>query len=607
MKQFSRFQWLLVAVCVCGLAGSAILSALFLYAFFGSTDAGNTACSQCAFSRFEASFERVAGQTLKFSTGVDGELAHLRESNDQLQIQFKSFSRPLFADLSQANQGYRDDLLKLNGFLEVVDEEVTKLGKGQLAGAQDLAAKFDHRRELVTVLGRRLPAGEGGTVAIAHTKLAAFWIAQATIVALLVLLLLLARYLESLRRSHSALSVEYDALVIRVSVSEQIADEAAEKVRASDRLVHEAKEAILAQSSLWHTVSHELRTPLQTIVLNIETLTQDMVDKKKMNLVARLQNAAAAIDRHLRDLMDYAKISAGQMDLRMGVFNPATVVEVLISNHQEAAKKKGLIILGELGNTKVHVHSDSFRFQQIVTNLLTNAIKYAEKGHITVKLGFVMTDKATMRLSVEDAGPGISPEDQKTLFDPFTQIDQSSTRRHEGVGLGLAIVKRLCELLGGEVKVSSELGRGSRFEVRLPIDVVPDQTPARQIKTRSPSNTRVLLVDDHADVLESLQEIIIEMGYQCDISSNGPDALKRIADQTYDLVLLDIQMPGMDGFAVAEHIRSLAGRNRHVPIVAISAHQESFSTPEKRRHFSKYENKPINRKSIEAVLQEFAT
>lgn len=396
------------------------------------------------------------------------------------------------------------------------------------------------------------------------------------------------------------------ALAKRVRKLEATVTQKNVEIERGKEAVKQANDAILLKSAFLATVSHELRTPLQTILGNVDILVGRLPQERNKRLIDDLAAALSLLEAQVKDMTDYERLEAGKLNLRPTVFNPTEVLNKLLGNLQPMATQRGIKLIPKTGNGRVSIHADLYRFQQIATNLITNAIKYGDKGNVYVSLVFSPGDTGSpiMKLNVEDSGPGISAEHQKTLFEPFTQVDQSNTRRRDGAGLGLAIVKRLAELMGGIIFVQSELGRGTRFEVRLPLDVVHESIESRApvVPVNAGAKRRILVVDDHEDVAATIAEMLEIMGHSPTIVTSGREALGKVAQRAYDAILLDIQMPEMDGFEVARRIRETGGPNMQTPIVAVTAFQNLKQNAAQAEHFSGHALKPIGREGLHAVL-----
>jgi len=260
---------------------------------------------------------------------------------------------------------------------------------------------------------------------------------------------------------------------------------------------------------------------------------------------------------------------------------------------------------GDRGGEGYKVISDAHRIQQIVNNLISNAIKYTDHGHVHVRVRCIDKSNPELMILVTDTGIGIRAECLPNLFNPFMQIDQGNTRRHEGAGMGLAIVKRLVELFRGEINVNSELNYGTRFEVRIPVKPVITKTQDdNHVDVSNQSADKILIVDDHVDIRNSFTEILEQMGYCGDAVESGKGALEKIERTKYAAVLLDIQMPEMDGFAVAAAIRRKPGPNQQIPIIAISAYPMDFGGVQHSQSFHDYLLKPVRSDALSAVLKK---
>lgn len=540
--------------------------------------------------QYQLLFERMSAQLVKRSAGKEIDQTKLTDLNKLMQEKYKLLAQPVeIAAVARVVPDYRDDLVKLSVFMEEVGDELTQSDFDEPSAA-NVVQKFDKRHEFVDAMVYKVHLannrqGEARLAALEKSRRYALLGAQAlgwTFVLASFLYWLWARRLKLRMR-------EQDSLI-----------------EASQKAASVAQDAAMAKNNFLAMISHELGTPVQTLINSIQFLTMRYRDLLDSGTIDRMNYAANQIEGQMRDLRDYARLDSGRLQLKWRIFSPGEALKKLISNYQTAAKQKGLTIVPNLGNTRVKVVLDEVRFQQIATNLITNAVKYSDKGTITVALRYVKAgDTDTLRLTVEDCGPGISKEFHEAVFDPFTQIDQSSTRRYEGVGMGLAIVKRLLELFGGSITLFSEPGHGARFEVRIPVEFATehDSSPA-SLATRNVRGKDILLVDDHVEVLESLKSVLEQIGYRCETAQDGPTALQKTADRKYDAILLDINMPGMDGFTVATKLRETNGPNQEVPLIAISASAEQYSNSEQADLFTTFLPKPVRIETLDPILLE---
>lgn len=538
--------------------------------------------------QYQVLFEQMHTQLVRQSHDPNADYRTLQELNKAFQAAFAKLSnKPGDPFLDQMVPGYQSDLLKLTVLMDDTNDQLATIPKDKNAAAW-LAGNFDKRRPLVTSLAQNLHQAETQYIkatfeAVDRSRETAAMMTQALGWAFII----------------AATFGAFMYLHLKARLEQR-----AKEVEASERETANARDASLAQNNFLAMIGHELRTPAQVIQNSIRFLDLRQADAPYREAMERLKSAARQFEALMRDLTDFARLDSGKLSLREAIFNPTDVVRTLIRNHQNAAESKGLRIVGEFGNSKVMIYSDEFRFQQIVTNLLTNAIKYSDKGNITIKLFFPPGDSSIMRLTVEDDGPGIRKEYLPHIFDPFTQDDQTNTRKHDGAGLGLSIVSRLVSLLGGNIKVTSEEGKGACFDVRIPVKIVKESTEKLSGASTKGETGAILIVDDKPEVRASLKGLLEHYGYGCEESADGHDALRRAATKAYAVILLDIQMPGIDGFEVAQRLRADAGPNRDVAIIAISGFPESFQSQDQRDAFTAYLEKPVTMDDLLPILEE---
>ena len=367
-----------------------------------------------------------------------------------------------------------------------------------------------------------------------------------------------------------------------------------------------SKEALAAKNHFLGMISHELRTPLQAITASIDLLTERYTTDSDKRLLNRLNIALSNLGQQLRDLTDYTRLDTGKLELREEEVNPTGFLSYVVEEHRAAATEKGLGLFLRIDerDRDCVVITDPYRFQQIANNLLSNAIKYTETGQIVVWLHVQSTEPTSILLKVHDTGPGI-PEDQiNNIFEPFTQIDKGSTRRHDGTGMGLAIVQKLVNLLNGKLNVRSTLGQGSRFEVTLP--VVLRRVQSRTSAAIPPTETnvwRILLVDDNMAIRQSLRDCVVQCGYPCDEASGGNEAIVKAHETTYAAILLDINMKDVDGYDVAAAIRKKIGPNQNAPIIAVTGNYNG--TDEQKKPFTDFLGKPVRLQDIRQMLKKY--
>ena len=350
-----------------------------------------------------------------------------------------------------------------------------------------------------------------------------------------------------------------------------------EAKQAADNANH-AKSVFLA------TMSHEIRTPLNAILGNLELVGRMPLQPAVSERLQTVTSSSNALLGIINDVLDFSKIEAGQLSIETIPFDPAAVVRDVAAIFEPIAQEKGLRFECNIdGGIAPAYLGDPTRVRQIASNLLSNAIKFTDQGEVRIELRAPedAPGKPGIVIGVIDSGIGINAEQQARLFEPFVQADSTITRRFGGSGLGLALCRRLVELMGGTIALESTPGQGSRFVVTLPfatadvaadvgVDVANDAAPAASTEGVS-ANVRVLAADDQAANRELIRMQVEALGYRVDMADSGGDALRRFNAQPYDIVVTDLNMPGMDGYAVA---RCLRAQGAKIPIIALTAHAE---------------------------------
>jgi signal transduction histidine kinase/ActR/RegA family two-component response regulator len=337
-----------------------------------------------------------------------------------------------------------------------------------------------------------------------------------------------------------------------------------------------AQAANAAKSDFLATISHEIRTPLNSILGFAALVAEDAElspeNRRRLDLVGRAGRSLAEI---VSDLLDFAKVEAGRLELVLSPASPAALLRDAVAIIAAEAQAKGLSVTVEVEgrggqDPEALFALDETRLRQVLLNLLNNAVKFTTHGGVTARLS-VGPDEGLLRFSVADTGIGIAPEVQARLFQRFSQADSSISRAYGGTGLGLAISKALVTQMGGTIWVESALGIGAVFHIALEAQPAEAPAPAREACTERAAAARVLLVDDHPMNRELGDALLTLAGCQVFTAEDGFQAVEAARTGSFDLILMDVHMPGMDGLAAARAIRALDGPMALAPILALSA------------------------------------
>ena len=352
-----------------------------------------------------------------------------------------------------------------------------------------------------------------------------------------------------------------------------------------------ALEASRMKSDFLTNMSHEIRTPLFGVIGVTDLLRKTRLTAEQQSLTATLEDSGQSLLSLVNEILDFAKIESGKQEMHPMVFSVYSLVKEIVSLLEPRARSKGLelSLKVELGRLQ-YFRGDSGKIRQILMNLLGNAIKFTQKGNIRVKVSLVDQDsKSTKRVKVKfevrDTGVGIPEEDLRKIFEPFVQLDGSLTRAHGGTGLGLAICKQLLDLLGGKISVRSSPNKGSKFWFSVPLKKV-EKNPTPSVRTENINKTkasrvplqptkasgRVLVAEDNPVNQFIIQKQLESVGYTVDIVENGKKAVDAVMKNQYDIVLMDCQMPEMDGMEATREIRRIRGQKNGLPIIAFTAH-----------------------------------
>lgn len=386
-------------------------------------------------------------------------------------------------------------------------------------------------------------------------------------------------------------------------------------VKSLTNMIVVANQATQAKSDFLARMSHEIRTPMNVIIGMAQIAMQNRPDDKQRNYLSRIRGAAEGLLVIINDILDFSKIEAGKMSLENRPFRLSGMLRSVWELLESKAKDKGLSLNFQVDdNVPDFLNGDSLRISQICINLCTNALKFTGQGKVELHVSLKEERENQVRLlfSVADTGIGMAPEQQKDIFEAFSQADGSTTRRFGGTGLGLAICRLLAELMNGEIWVESAIGQGSTFYFTVLVGKADekDEIPEREgeelfIPQDCLNGITLLLVEDNVLNQEIAREFLQSMGIIPSIASNGAEGLEMIKENNFDMVLMDIQMPVMSGLEAARRIRKFEqqGGIPPVPIIAMTANAMNGDREKSlEAGMNAHITKPIDIKELERTL-----
>jgi signal transduction histidine kinase len=387
------------------------------------------------------------------------------------------------------------------------------------------------------------------------------------------------------------------ALAYKIRLAEDEAgrlnEEKARLLEAKAEALEQASRANSQRAHFLSMTSHELRSPLQSLLSTVDLLELRLKSSAPQE-VRRLRSAGEAMDRFLRDLLTLAKGEAGKLEVLPEPFDVGYLVQDIEDEWRPVAEAKGLKFVATMAPSAGLYVADHSRIAQVVTNLVSNAIKYTDRGSVTLAFNGFDAAAGQLRFMVSDTGRGIAADFLPDLFTPFTR--RPGKGRTDGVGIGLAIVRTLCDRLGGSVQVSSTEGQGSVFSFTVAAVPMHEGEPAERL------GQSILIVDDHPDILESLALVAGEMGCSTTMANSPAAAVNHLAADRFDVVLIDLDMPVKTGQELAQEIRRSQGPNAKSTLVAVSASLEVQEIGS-RWPFDAYLAKPVGIRALRQLIQ----
>lgn len=371
-----------------------------------------------------------------------------------------------------------------------------------------------------------------------------------------------------------------------------------------------------AKSNFLAVMSHEMRTPLNGIMGTLDLMGETKLTDEQDRYVDVAKTSGQLLLRHINDVLDISKSEAGKLELNADVFSPIKIAEEVVSINQSLAARQGnsLSLANKLKPGELSI-GDSFRLRQILFNLVGNACKFTQDGVITVvvAMGKLESGEPALMYRIADTGIGIPPEDQARVFDDFVTIDASYERRSDGTGLGLGICRRMTKAMGGEIGLNSDLGVGSTFWVKVPYrepsssEVTAYWDEERPVPVGEVRCLDILLVEDNEINRFVARRLLETLGHKVTEAENGKLGVEAAKAKAYDVILMDVSMPVMDGVAATRAIRKGAGRSAAVPIIGLTAHVLHEELNRFREAgMNECLNKPIDRARLSKVLARYA-
>jgi len=365
-----------------------------------------------------------------------------------------------------------------------------------------------------------------------------------------------------------------------------------------------ANKASQAKTDFLSNMSHEIRTPLHAIIGLIELLKGEELNKENKEYIDLMDKSSSNLLSIVNDILEIDKIESGKTELEKHMFCPIKIIKELVDVNQFLFVKKNLYLKTNFENTTdITVLGDANKMLQVVNNILKNALKFTKEGGATITcFETIIEDKLKLTITIEDTGIGIPQDKLDTIFNRFTQIENSIKKQHEGSGLGLAICENLVAMMGGEISVKSVHFKGSKFIVSFLFDITQESiTPSENKKNINNADINVLIVDDNNLNIIVLRKFLLDIGIKSDVAENGKIALDKVKETNYQLIFMDIHMPEMDGWEATRIIRQT---DKNVVIFGLSANVTTDAINKAIENgMNNYLTKPFKKEHLYKLLQ----
>jgi PAS domain S-box-containing protein len=407
-----------------------------------------------------------------------------------------------------------------------------------------------------------------------------------------------------------------DKLTAAKAEIENVNRQLAASVERSNMFADEAVAANKAKSEFLANMSHEIRTPMNSIIGFSDLLSEEDLTAEQDKYVRTVRRSAQSLLALVNDILDFSKIEAGKLEVEMVACDIAKLVEEVKVLMEGEARKKGLDFAVRCDKVPKCIYTDPVRVRQCLLNLVSNALKFTEQGHIYINVSIEGDDKEWIRIDVEDSGIGIAAEKQEVIFESFSQAESDTASKFGGTGLGLAITRRLTRLLGGNVQVQSKVGKGSVFSITLPTGLDMNSADTFDIDTetgreegvqgegiKEKYSGKVLVAEDEGSSQLLMDLLLRKTGADVEIVDNGRKVVERASTGKFDLILMDMQLPVMDGF---EAVGKLRAKGISVPIIAVTADvRKGMRGRCIGAGCNEYLSKPIARKQFYKMIEKY--